>query len=169
MGGVVAMGLIGYVVFALVWHVFCMLACMLSGLALRLCAGPLRKDKTFEQQFPRFARRAAGTGVVGIVVGAASTVVFLVLFFILFFTSDGWFTLGTPAVWVCTIICIVCGVFLLLLAKKLGWAIGIGAPYHKRRTACIVCGVLSLLVAVPGIVLGVLSIASDFLTTQFLM
>lgn len=165
MDGIIALGLIGYVIFSVVWHVFCMLACAASGLALRLCVGPLRRDEVFERQFPRFAGRAAGLGVAGIAVGAASTAIFLVLFFILFFTSDGWFTLGIAGVWVCTVLCIVCGVLLLALAKKLSWAIGAGAPYRRRRTACILCGVLALLASISGIVLGVLSIASDLFVT----
>ena len=166
MNGIAALGLLWYVIFFFLWHIFCMLACAASGLALRLCVGPLRKDGTFEQHFPRFAGRAAGVGMAGIVVGVVSTLVFSIMFFILFFSSDGWFSLGIVGVWACAIFCMVCGVAALMLAKKLSWTIGIGAPYRKRRTACIISGVLALLAAIPGIILGVLSIASDLLVTS---
>lgn len=169
MDGFIATGLIGYEIFFLVWHVLSMLACVLCGLTLRICVGSLRRDEIFEKQFPHFSSRAAGLGIAGIIVGIASTIIFLVLFFILFFTADGWFKLGTLGVWVCTLLCVACGVFLLLLAKKLSWAIGNGAPYHKRRTACIICALLTLLLSLPNIVLGVLGIISDLLATIFML
>lgn len=142
---------------------FCMAGCMLAsavgGLLLRLCVGPVRKDGIFEQHFPGFAGRAAGIGLAGIVAGVAGAAVFVTLVLL----SMNFFLAGEIALWVCTALCVVCGVQLLLLAKKLRWVIGMGAPYATRRVACMVCGIITLGLALPGVVLGVFFIVAPLL------
>ena len=72
--------------------------------------------------------------------------------------------MGSVGIWVCALLCTACGVILLILAKKLSWAIGAGAPYGKRRVACIICGIITLLASVFSVVWGILSVTSDFIS-----
>lgn len=149
------LGVLGLVFLFLVWMAVCMLLCAACGLILRLCVGPLAKDAALAAQFPGFAGRAAKLGIASIVVGLVSAFLFVLLIFL----SDIFMDFGLICVWVCTLLCVVCGVQLLLLAKKLRWAVGAGAPYGKRRVASKVLGILSLIASLPGVVLSVYFIA----------
>lgn len=135
------------------WMIACMLTCAACGLALRLCVGGLRKDMEFEKHFPGFALRAGREGVAALAAGLVSAIVFTLLVFC--FTKADSMLFGEIAVWVCTALCILCGIQMIRLAKKLRQAAYGSSKYKVRHVACVICGVLALLSALPCVLLSV--------------